>query len=266
MFDLQDFLDAPLRVVSAGLFLSDGDWIHPARIINSYEMIFVMQGGFQIAEEEKVYAVSENEALFLRPGVEHHGLFPSRAKISFYWVHFVFDGPPPQAVSSPHIPLLSDSNMRILLKQLLHYCNTPEYPVECQAYLLRLAVIEALLSQAQNGGKGNALIKEIQEWIRVHYDRPIALEDIEQQFGYNRDYLTRLFKKNCNMGIKKYIDTVKMNKAKTFILSGDYPLKAIPSMLGIDDYNLFLKMFKYHEGITPRQYRETYTNIHTNKK
>lgn len=57
-----------------------------------------------------------------------------------------------------------------------------------------------------------------------------------------------------------------MNKAKAFILSGEYPLKAIPPMLGIDDYNLFLKMFKYHEGITPRQYRETYTNIHTNKK
>lgn len=266
MFHLQNFLDAPLHVISAGLFISDGEWIHPARNINSFEMIFVMQGRFQIAEEETVYTVSENEVLFLRPGVEHHGLYPSRDKISFYWVHFAFDGPPPETVSSPHAAVLSDSNMRILLKQLLHYCNTPAYPGECQAYLLRLAVIEVLLSQSQNSSKGNALIKEIQEWIRVHYDRPITLEDIEQRFGYNRDYLTRLFKKNCNMGIKKYIDTVKMNKAKAFILSGDYPLKAIPPMLGIDDYNLFLKMFKYHEGITPRQYRETYTNIHTNKK
>lgn len=266
MFDMQDFLNAPLHVVSAGLFISDGKWIHPTRVINSFELIFVMQGSFQIAEEETVYTLRQGDALFLRPGIEHRGLSPSTEKISFYWVHFDFEGPPPPKTASSQAAVLNDSNMRILFKQLLHYCNTPTYPAACQGYLLRLAVVEVLLSQSQNSGKGSALIKEIQEWIRVHYDRPITLEDIEQRFGYNRDYLTRIFKKDCNMGIKKYIDTVKMSKAKALILSGDYPLKAIPPMLGIEDYNLFLKMFKYHEGITPRQYRETYVNIHTNKK
>lgn len=266
MFDMQKFLESPLQVVSAGLFISDGEWIHPTRVINSYELIFVMQGTLRIAEEGKEYTVEENQALFLCPGVEHRGLVPTQEKISFYWIHFVFPDTAPPVISSPHAAVLSDSNMRILLKQLLHYCNTPEYPPACQAYLLRLAIMEVLLSRDQSNKKGNKLIKEIQEWIRVHYDKPITLEDIEQRFGYNRDYLTRLFKKSCRMGIKKYIDTVKMNKAKAFILSGEYPLKAIPPMLGIDDYNLFLKMFKYHEGITPRQYRETYTNIHTNKR
>lgn len=266
MFDVHHFLDSSAQFISAGLFISDGEWIHPARVINSYEMIFVVQGTVLIGEGDAEYAVCENEALFLRQGVPHRGLRPTTEPVSFYWLHFDFpDGPPP-SLYDPHYKNIPGSNIRILLKQLLHYAHTPQYPKQCCNYLLRLAVTEALLSRTSGSVKGTAVVKEMQEWVRIHYDQKITLDDLAAEFGYNKDYITKLFKKHLSMGVKQYIDYIKMNKAKEWILSGSYSFKSISSMLGIGDYNCFLKMFKYHEGITPKQYREAYINIHINRK
>lgn len=265
MFDVQDFLNSHSSFISAGLFVSDGEWIHPTRIIDSYELIFVVKGTLYIEEGGSSYTLSENESIFLRPNIKHAGTKVTRDKVSFYWVHFIFSDSFPSVKYSQNTYISSNSNLKILFKQLLHYSNTPEYPKECSDSLLRLIIIEVLLNKSISDS-GNSVIKEIKEWIRINYDKNITMEDIELEFGYNKDYITRLFKKYYNTGIKKYINTVKMNKAKEFILSGAYPLKAIPQLLGIKDYNSFLKMFKYHEGVTPRQFRETYINIHINKK
>lgn len=265
MFNLDRFLQSSVHYVSSGLFVSDGEWVHPARTIEGYELIFVIRGAVLIAEEETEYILNPGDALFLRPGVEHHGSAPSREDISFYWVHFDFEPPEPEISNSAHIEIAQSSNLHILLRQLLHYANTPRYPAACCDDLLRLVVAEVLLAQSEAGRSGNALIHRVQQWIRIHYDKAITLEEIESRFNYNRDYLSRLFKKNFNIGIKQYIDEVKMNKAKEFIVSGA-PLSSLPDMLGIESYNLFLKKFKYHEGVSPKQFRDAYSNLHLNKK
>jgi YesN/AraC family two-component response regulator len=68
------------------------------------------------------------------------------------------------------------------------------------------------------------------------------------------------------MGIKQYIMSVKMAKAKALILEGSLPLGEVAVSVGIEDYNLFLKKFKYHEGVSPDKFRRTYYNTHLNKK
>lgn len=265
MFDLNLFLKSKVHYVSSGLFISDGEWIHPTRTIEGYELMFVVRGVVLIAEGETEYILNPGDALFLRPGIEHRGLRPSDEDISFYWVHFDFEPPVPDICNSAHVEIVQSSNLHILLRQLLHYANTPRYPAACCDDLLRLAVAEVLLAQSESDRSGNALIHRVQQWIRIHYDKSITLEEIENRFNYNRDYLSRLFKKNFGIGIKQYIDQVKMDKAKEFIVSG-VPLSELPDLLGIESYNLFLKKFKYHEGISPKQFRDAYSNLHLNKK
>ena len=40
--------------------------------------------------------------------------------------------------------------------------------------------------------------------------------------------------------------------------------KEIAEKYGFSDYKYFLKYFKYHEGISPTEYRQTYYNLHMN--
>ncbi len=108
------------------------------------------------------------------------------------------------------------------------------------------------------------LTGEICEWIRNNCDLPIKARDVAEHFGYNVDYLLRLFKRTYPDGIKAYIDRERMKKIKHAVSEGEKTLCEIASGFSFSEYKYFLKYFKYHEGISPTKYRETYCNLHTN--
>lgn len=264
---MEDLLKHPVAFESAGLFCAEGEWSHPGRVIDSYELLYLQRGAMQLREGNALREVDEGEALFLRPGVYHCGTRVENPPPQFYWFHFRFpEGFTPRVLSSPHIRLPGVNNLTVLAKQLLHYANTVRYPAQCADHLINLLLIELLVGNTGGRTAGEILAQNIREWINLNYDRPITLSDVAEHFGYNPDYLTRVFKQQQNTGIKQYIAQVKMAKAKELLLSGLYPLKAIPRMVGVEDYNLFLKMFKYHEGVTPTAFRQSYWNTHLNKK
>lgn len=41
-------------------------------------------------------------------------------------------------------------------------------------------------------------------------------------------------------------------------------MQEIAAKSGFSDYKLFLKYFRYHEGVTPSEFRSAYYKIHTN--
>jgi hypothetical protein len=71
----------------AGKFVSHGEWIHPDRVINSYELIFVINGTVYINENHNQYKLEKNDLFLLEPGVRHFG-YKKSSSTSFFWVHF----------------------------------------------------------------------------------------------------------------------------------------------------------------------------------
>ena len=53
----------------------------------------------------------------------------------------------------------------------------------------------------------------------------------------------------------QHVQDLRVAEAKKLILTTDLPLIAIAEKVGIDDYNYFIKIFKTHEGFTPKQFR-----------
>ena len=78
-----------------GEFHSEGTWIHPKRIIDSYELIFVIEGTVHIREEDAIYELMPNECLILEPGKLHEGTEKSSMPTAFYWFHFHTNMPLP---------------------------------------------------------------------------------------------------------------------------------------------------------------------------
>ena len=66
------------------------------------------------------------------------------------------------------------------------------------------------------------------------------------------------------MGLKAVISEYKMNRIKQLLLESERSLQEIASKSGFSDYKLFLKYFRYHEGVTPSEFRSAYYKIHTN--
>ena len=126
-----------LKYISSGKYISRGKWKHPDRIIDSYELIFVIKGKVFINEDGIEYELCENDILFLEPGVRHYG-FKESSDTSFYWLHWS---------NYEHLPqykkqkIENTYNLSLLFNQLLHYSMENFFP-ETLDYITRLIVAD----------------------------------------------------------------------------------------------------------------------------
>ena len=247
--------------ISSGKFISQKPWIHPKRNIDSCEVLFVISGNFEICEADKVYSLAPNQVLFLDKNTTHAGI-SEQSNISFFWAHF--PAYPDNIVLPKTLVLSNATNVLLLFRQLLHYNNTPEYPQITSDLLLRLILTEINVQYLRIHDEHHALVNEIREWIRINSNRPITAKDVSDHFKYNKDYLSRLFKKANLPGLKQTIIQTKLNQARYLLLSSNLSIKEVAFHVGFDNYIEFLKFFKYHEGVSPTDFRNTYSQIHLN--
>ena len=66
--------------------------------------------------------------------------------------------------------------------------------------------------------------------------------------------------------LKSIIDEKRLHEIKRMLLESEWTLMQIADRVGMQDYKLFLKFFKYHEGITPTEFRRLYQAMHTNNR
>lgn len=253
-----------LNFIYGGKFVSKGEWIHPRRTIDSIEIILVVRGSVYITLDEKEYTLTKGDILRIDPAVLHYGTKISDGEVSFYWVHF--SGADERELPPIYFRPENFQQAELLVRQLLHYFSTDGYPKECSDSLLKVFLAELNFLSVEKCNKNDKLYSEVREWVRINSDEALKVSDIAKRFGYNVDYLNRVFKTHYPQGLKAYIDSMRMQRIKQDLLGEQLSLKEISSKYKFDDYKYFLKYFKYHEGISPKDYRKLYYNIHTNNK
>jgi AraC-like DNA-binding protein len=250
----------------SGQFLTNEEWLHPKRKIDTFEIIYMLEGTAYIQEEETPYILQKGDILILHPDRVHFGYKVSSGKTSFYWAHFVTSDFSELKMEMECFSPIENYKFNSLFKQLLHIANSSEYPTYSSDLMITLIINE--ISVAQNCLKNGCskLINDVAEWTRINSDKKITVESIADYFGYNSDYLSGLFKKTFGIGLKQYINNEKIKQAKNLLITSNYTIKQVSYILNWDGENQFINYFKYHEGMSPTKYRNIYINTHFNNK
>ena len=230
----------------AGKFISNGEWIHPDRIIDSYEIIFVTKGEVYINENSTEYCLRPDEMLILQPNLRHFG-YKTSTNTEFFWLHWY--GGPNIDSNIKHRKIENPYNISLYFRQLLD-ARVLQKSSEGMDYLNRLILIE--LYSNSKPPVVNRTAEKIATWIRANCHNPIIERQIATQFGYNPDYLNRLFKSSFSKTIKQYINEKRLE------------YKEIAYRSGFTEYKYFLKFFKYHEKVTPTEFYKQYAKMHIN--
>ncbi|PYE47251.1 AraC family transcriptional regulator [Paenibacillus barcinonensis] len=234
-----------------GKFISEGNWSHMRRSMPVHEIILMLEGEMYIAEDEEKYVVRAHDLLFLKAGRTHYGYRVSDAPVSFYWMHYgaapgVFSAFPPH--SSIQVPSMANQ----LFKQLLHVCSFSSEEADAAALLL-LRELERNLQTDYR--PHNAIVDHICKWVDIHLHTNMTVSEIAEHFNFNKDYISKMVKREKGIGLKAYILTERMRRAKWLLLNTNASVKEIAAQCGFNDYKLFLRTFKQHEGNTPTEYR-----------
>lgn len=250
--------DTKLNFVYMGLFESRDEWIHPTVTVDTYEIIFVTAGCVHIRERDKVYHVKKGEMLLLDAGVEHGGVEISYDKVSFYWLHFETD-----KICFFNIPKTSIPNS---IRPERVFREIMQYNQRGETVLAELTLGRFLLECGASVERHNKIAYEISEYIRISSDKKITVEDISARFGYAPDHISRLLKTEFGVGAKTLIIEKRLAYIESVLINTNGPIGVIAEKCGFDDENAFLKFFKYHEKITPTQFRNEFYRVHMNSK
>lgn len=73
-------------------------------------------------------------------------------------------------------------------------------------------------------------------------------------FNISRSGLYQIAKTYFGKGIEQLTRELRIAKAKSILLTADYPVSEVAAMVGYNDYNYFIKVFKKETGVTPKRY------------
>lgn len=258
-------LNLNIEYISSGKFKSKGVWIHPRRIIDTYEIIFMLEGSAYITEENKEYILKKNDILLLEPGKEHFGFKESDEFVSFFWIHYITENPEYKNFTK-HITITDPYILKTLFSQSLHISNTPSYsPVSRNLYMA--LIIEEILSHIKSSERTpNYLASQIKDYVKVNIENNPTVNEIAKHFGYHENHISRVFKSAYGTTLKKYIEGQILEYSRNLLHTTLYTVNQISRILSFKSENHFIKFFKYHTEMTPTEYRNSFSNTHTNKK
>ncbi|MHA7964211.1 helix-turn-helix domain-containing protein [Paenibacillus sp. CAU 1782] len=260
----------PYLLQMGGRFQSDCHWSHTDRTINDYELIIGVSGTVFLEANGLMYEVKAGDVLILMPGERHRGYRLSSPGVSFYWFHFLMpetEGLTPESCIPRYASCSEPSRVNILARQLLHAANGGYRFRRAPDYFLTCLLLE-LAEQLQDSASMEAMdprLAELLEWTRLHALEPdISVERIAMVMGYNKDYLSRMFKSRFGSGLLSYIHRIRLDAAKEMLATTSLPVKEVALRVGILDEKQFSKWFKRMNGVAPTSYRHAFSRTRLN--
>ncbi len=105
------------------------------------------------------------------------------------------------------------------------------------------------------------MIKRAVNYIRQNYMNKISLNDISSHTNISVSYLSKVFKEEMGCNMSAFINQVRVENAKLFLLNDSIPMTEVAYLSGFEDQSYFTKVFKKVSGATPGKYRSKKGNI-----
>ncbi len=102
-------------------------------------------------------------------------------------------------------------------------------------------------------------IEKACEFIRSHFEERISLDQICRYVGLSKSTLLRAFTKAKGITPYRYLETIRINEAKTLLAKGVKPVDAA-LQTGFSDQSHFTNYFNSFIGLAPGVYRDIFSD------
>ncbi len=262
-----------VKAQNAGLFISQGRGIHPTRVINSHELIFVKEGELEMWEEDRTFCVMAEQTLHLFPGRRHGGLTPMVPELKFYWIHFdlVPEINANTALPGIEVPQLQRIQRPERLESLYRDFLSQQESAELHPYsanlLMMLMLVEttrSALPQTEDTDELNVIATRAHTHIRMYFDQPITPGRVAEAIGYNPDYLGRIYRRVYGCTLTEAIHRRRIHRARRYLMDSEMTIEQIALACGFTDPDYFRRIFRRYMQTSPGNYRSLYARVHVN--
>ena len=248
-----------VEALFAGKFICAGNGRHVTRVINTDELIVVLQGELEMVEEDRQFRVRPGEWLLLKRGRRHGGLAPYPDNLSFFWFHFMDDGSVMETLPQ-HGILQEPTDFSVYAQAFLNEQSRLAPDREIMNLLLALMIQEMRRTSSipEEQKLATPLAVAAQKFIGTHFFEDLSLETISSSLHCNAQYLSRLYHRTYGETLIEALNKVRISRAKWYLATGSLSIKEIARCCGFNDMAYFRRQFHRYCSMTPSAFRQQY--------
>lgn len=264
----EEFLNSSVYVTWAGHRHCSPDFSVGPKIIDSYIMLFVLEGkGYAELNNGESKKLTKGDFLIYYPKQRHYFYADENEPMEIMWVYFqgthckaIMEDIGLSASEPLHHLFVSHSIQRTLntIVNALGMTDDTNRLAATGETLILFSYIKNTLED-RNRLKGNykqdSAISRVISFIEENYYLDINIDILCNHVNYSRSYLSRLFKKEVNMTIPEYANTVRIRHAKILLTESNMSMREVASSVGFSDPYYFSNVFKTFTGCSPSAYR-----------
>ncbi|ULL15333.1 AraC family transcriptional regulator [Paenibacillus sp. H1-7] len=256
-------------VQDVGWFKCKPSYVVDRRFFYAYQMKFVVSGSGYVQGKDRKYKLKPNDLFLLNLNEEHCYHADPDDPWELLWVRFGgMQAADYYAMlgcqEQPVLQVRNTNAVHSMFRELFHMFRTRPVGLEvsASAYITRI-LSELLVTKMERDAVLSPNVspdypKEIREaidYIENHYQLPIKLEEVADAVHLSQYYFSRIFKRSTGYSVLEYLIKYRLTRSKELLASSKLPTGEIAQRVGFCSQSYFTKMFKTHEGMTPRDYR-----------
>ena len=150
-----------------------------------------------------------------------------------------------------------------LIKECMSTSITKDALADLTLQELLIRIIQTQTAKSIDEGtvlQLNNPINEVTNYIKQNLRENINLKSLSDKACMSSASFYRFFKRELGMSPIEYILNEKIKYAKKLLKNPTIQINEVCYLSGFEDANYFIRLFKKHEGITPKQYQLLFVN------
>lgn len=116
-----------------------------------------------------------------------------------------------------------------------------------------------LCEQAASYTRSQEIVYKAQRYCEKHLAEEISLQTISEEVYVSKAWFCTLFKRETGESFGNYLTRIRMNRAKTLLITTPKKVKQIAEAVGYPSLNHFNHVFSQKFGSSPLEYRRTHS-------
>ncbi len=231
----------------------------PAHIHDDIELVFVIEGGGEAFCNGKAYTLKENMFFLAFPNQVHHYVNCKRGEyllliikpdMLIHYTGLFLEREPISAVT-----ITDKSTVKLLFDAFTEFMQDGLSPI-IDGYLT--AFFGKLLKNydyEKSSLPKDATLKILQYCMK-NYSKNITVKEVAEALNISRSSVSHIFSQKLKVNFCDYINSLRLNNAKTLLLENNYSITEIALTCGFLTVRTFNRAFIKQHGITPSEYKK----------
>ena len=250
------------KALSVGHFYCNDKYYLKRDRLDSILLVYVIDGAFTFRSTGGELQTAKKNDLVVINCYESHEYF-TESNVEFMWVHI--DGPNAKEICKEIIDtdgnLLRSAKYKSVKENVYRIFNDFKGVTHLSEHELSTIIYEVLMEllnpiKAKDENLYEENVSAAKSYILEHLNENISISALAKISNMSPTHFSRTFKRYTSFSPYEYVISVRLNKAKEYLLNTDMSISQIAFKTGFNSTANFIYCFTTNEGVSPSKFRK----------